>query len=138
MGDPNDDVYPDLMTGGTHEADARFYAGSSGDLLASGLTLTQEVNAIAGGDFDGDGIDDIAIVNEATDTVELYYGPVGSSFSRGAWLAITGNGNEGFGRSLAIGDASQDGVNDLLVGADQNAIAGLNSGAVYLFEGASF
>lgn len=138
VGDPNDDGYPDLMTGGTHEADARYYAGSSGDLLASSITLSQEVNAIAGGDLDGDGVDDIAIGNEATDTVELYYGPVGSSFSRGAWLTITGNGNEGFGRSLAIGDVSQDGVNDLLVGADQNAVAALNAGAVYLFEGVSF
>lgn len=138
VGDPSNDGYSDLMSGGAQEEEGRFYNGSSGNLLTTSIQTGEMANAMAGGDLDGDGVGDIVVGDQATNTVELYYGPVGSSFNRGDWLEISGNGNEAFGMSVAIGDVSHDGLDDLLVGASQNTSAGLNAGGVYLFEGISF
>lgn len=135
VGDPSGDGYPDLMSGGAQLAEARFYNGGAGDLLGRNIDAGVSANAIAGGDLDGDGVGDLVIGDAETSTVRFYYGPVGARFIPADWLALTGNGNEDFGQSVAIGDVNQDGLADLLVGASQNAAAGVNAGGVYLFAG---
>ena len=112
-------------------------------------------SALAAGDFDGDGVDDLAIgaPGEASDQDETD-SPSGAVFVfRGSihglqeWsmldqstaIAITPDAQ--FGWALAVGDFNNDRKDDLAIGAPQ-AIStegsdGRQSGAVYIFNGTS-
>jgi len=105
--------------------------------------------ALAAGDFNGDGIDDLAIgvtmnVNgfaEAAGAVEIHYGLPGGiqlaaehlleQFTDG--LPGVGYASERFGEALAAGDFDGDGYDDLAVGAPSDF--GANRGSVTVLHG---
>ncbi|MBX3251755.1 MAG: FG-GAP repeat protein [Myxococcales bacterium] len=96
--------------------------------------------AIAVGDFDGDGYDDVAIGAPGRDNdrgaVYLFKGtlryPVGRRILTRESQAGPG---DRFGASLAAGDFNGDGIMDLAVGAPGSMASGVKSGAVVIYLG---
>jgi len=109
--------------------------------------------ALAWGDFDGDGFDDLAIGipneqvegdAEAAGAVAVLYGsPVGlraaqnQLFSQGSpGVATDPDGDDEFGRALAAGDFDGDGFDDLAIGAPYETVNGIEfAGAVHILFG---
>ena len=89
-----------------------FYAGG----VYSGL------NAIATGDFNGDGITDVAVANNSR--VDLLLGRVGGAFSTSSTNIIYNGGN-----FLTAGDFNNDGKLDLLVVNDYGGAVLLGDGS---------
>lgn len=105
--------------------------------------------AIARGDFDGDGIADVAIAapeetpggTDATGAVMIYRG-TGDGLTawrlirESALSSLAANGDE-FGLSLAAGDLDGDGKDDLAIGAPNAKVGGggVRGGAVYVLLG---
>ena len=108
--------------------------------------------AHAAGDFNGDGIDDLAVGAPAEDfsgdvdagVVTIVYGN-GNGLDRAGAVTLTegvftdGTGTAGgdFGHALAAGDFNGDGIDDLAIGSPGFDFPGANAGAVYLFRGTS-
>ncbi|MGA4844231.1 FG-GAP repeat protein [Streptomyces sp. G45] len=121
------------------------------------------VSALAAGDFDGDGHDDLAlgecreIADENIDDpcgpeplakgggVHVHYGsPTGGSFGTRAQTlhqdtaGVPGVAEDGdrFGAALAVADVDRDGRDDLIAGAPGEAIgSGAGAGAAWLLRG---
>jgi hypothetical protein len=110
--------------------------------------------AVAAGDFDGDGFDDLAIgvpfeeFGSKTDAgaVNILYGTAfGISSDRNIILhqdlpgtADVAEANEFFGTSLAVADFDADGFDDLAVGVSgQDLDTVVNAGAVHVFYGSA-
>jgi len=114
----------------------------------------------AGPDFDGDGLPELLIgAPKATDTntrsttgvmcvvssAELdtatggtWLGEVDILDSSLTTVCVAGKNKWGnFGTALATADLDDDGVDDVVVGADQDSEAGWNAGAVYVVSGQS-
>ncbi len=96
--------------------------------------------ALAAGDFDQDGFDDLAVgipgnevAGVATGGVQIYFGS-GSSpvFDSGTMLAVPGAVDDGIGLALAAGDFNNDGHDDLAVGIPLRSTA---AGAVRIYYG---
>lgn len=129
-----------------------FDQGSFGDLVEA---FDSFGGALAGGDFNGDGYDDLAMgaPGEGVGTpdqpgageVIVSYGTAGGLSTVGApWLSadgIFGSGSESgdwFGAALAAGDFDGDGVADLAIGeARESAEAGSSAGAVTVIRGSA-
>ena len=111
-------------------------------------------SALAAGDFDGDGIDDLAIgiPGEQVDgapragKVQLLFGSSGGLTTDGQqkWTQSTGGvpglaqKNDKFGTALAAGDFDDDGYSDLAIGAPKETVSGLKAaGSVTLLMGSS-
>ena len=114
-------------------------------------------SALAAGDFDGDGVDDLAVGvpdenDDARDDgmVVVFYGSVASgllhrvdgevravAFERLAQVHAGATGEEGdrFGDSLATGDFDGDGFRDLAVGVPGEDDAVTDEGIVIVFRG---
>jgi len=132
------------LTGGgpvsLSNADAAWTGEEDNDLLGSKLVFMP--------DFDGDGYDEVAIAaynNPHNDTLHgavyvelsgsLGFGTTNPAVS--AWAVWRGTTlNDRVGISLSSGDVDDDGLGDLLVGALEMGVAGIQSGA-YLLTGAS-
>ena len=158
-GDLNDDGYPDLVVGAPSESVGGVHAGGVAVIYgsASGLNqgstpavlVTQDTpgvpstpeggdtfgNALAAADFDGDGVDDLAVGDFGENDygiVEVIPGAAGTGLNPAAAASFSQNTTgvpgssevgDGFGFALAAGDVTGDGRADLAVG-----VAGENGG----------
>ena len=118
-------------------------AGLIGDLAGSAVD--------GGGDVDGDGYDDFLIGGRTVDRPAI--GNVGGAFVvlgadvadggsfgvEDAWATLYGEGaGDSAGEVIAwAGDVDGDGLDDMLVGAPRNDVAGYNYGRAYLVLAAS-
>ena len=113
-------------------------------------------SALAGGDFNNDGADDLAVGVPLEDTAALFdvgvmhvvYGsPAGlraagnermsqNATENGVPVLDTSENGDGFGGALAAGDFDADGADDLAVGVELEAVAGeTDAGAVNVLYG---
>jgi hypothetical protein len=140
------------------------YGTSSGLSLSVGEMWHQDVagmqgtaqhhdrfgSALASGDFNGDGWDDLAVgaprdLSEAGVVNVLYGSKTGlTTTADDLWYAdaygVPGTSNAGdrFGAALAAGDFDDDGFDDLVVGSPGDAVRGIgNAGAVTVLYGAT-
>ncbi|MBI1821063.1 MAG: FG-GAP repeat protein [Nitrospirae bacterium] len=151
-GDFNGDGYADILVGaeGTKgPGQVKVFFGRNGyPNLTPDLVLQGENGqdlfgtALAAGDLNGDGYDDIivgAYHNSAggdfAGRVYLYFG--GPTLHTTPDKILTGfAAGEQFGVSVSSGqDINRDGYDDLLIGANLNSVKGARSGRAYLFLG---
>jgi hypothetical protein len=154
-GDVNGDGWGDLVLGDaffsvgpdpqSHEGIVRVYLGSASGfatepsfVFMGDRPLTYFGIAVTTGDFDGDGFDDI-VVGTSINTVnpgerqrvQVFRGSATGPVYPPIVLWDTTQALDSYGRSLAnAGDVNGDGLEDLVVGAPNNA-------RVYLFHGSS-
>lgn len=148
-GDVDADGTPDLLIGSlwtnSKAGQAKVFSGATGALL---YTLDGAYgdnyfgNAVSGaGDVDHDGYDDLLIgawgesaVRSYSGTAYLYSGQTGAIIRR-----YEGQIDHGyFGHAVAgMGDVDGDGVPDQLIGELGNDTLGYDTGAAYLFSGAT-
>ena len=125
------------------------FAVPGNDLLAAGPVFTgaaegDKLAAIATGDFNADGSVDLALGaafadgpgGEDAGAVYIFFGPLpigGDEVSvEDAAVTLTGAAGSQTGRSLAAGDLTGDGIDDLAIGAPA-----AGPGSVYLLAGAT-
>lgn len=168
VGDFNGDGYEDLAVGAPGDTLARGVVvvahGSPGGLAPfagfamrqglSGLPGTPENNdrmgeALAAGDFDGDGFDDLAIAqpgeNDASGWILIVYGSANSlrfdhwQFFDHASLGVPTRPGSQLGAALAAGDFDGDGFDDLAAAAPTYTNAGASGtyGVVSLIRGSA-
>lgn len=106
-------------------------------------SVGEHEGAVARGDFDGDGEDEIVVSSPQDDcgrgVIHIRSGPNVTSWTRntGGVLGVAAC-NQYFGTSLAVGDFDNDGYDDLAVSAPGASDTGdTRSGAVHLFYGSS-
>ncbi len=170
----NGDQYPDLLIGTPHETVSSLFAGGIFHTVLGGVaypvagsrayTQGGSINnfaivgepvdaggfgqALAMGDFDGDGFADAAVAayrgtGNTAGFVHIFYGSVGGlTADRDAQLTQSSAGNSGssslnrFANALATGDFDNDGYEDLAVSA-MNFAPGVQTSAIYIFYGAA-
>ncbi len=117
---------------------AASYDDSSADAIYTGPEASGYAGqAVATGDWDGDGTDDLAIAAAYADS---YAGRVYATTSGSGAISLTdadalhtGEATGDFaGSSLSAGDLDGDGIEDLVVGAYGQDDGGTNAGAVYV------
>jgi hypothetical protein len=139
-----------LYGGAGLEGDFFFDASFTGPRLRGAAILDQFGSALAVGDFNGDGRDDLAVGarfatpagrNEAG-SVYLFYGQTGSFpsvdlASQPAPVSVLGAAaSDGAGSALALKDLDGDGFADLVIGAPGASPGGrARAGSVYVVKG---
>jgi len=110
-------------------------------------------DALSTGDFNNDGIDDLIITDSQSDPpgdtdaghVYIFYGPLNDSGEyvvngvtpTGPDIIIQGTiNNQKIGTGVGSGDFNNDGIDDIIIGADQDEPSGGNGeGRVFIFFG---
>jgi hypothetical protein len=151
LGDVNCDSVDDIAVGAVNctqiDSCGRVYVyfgGSSmdsiSDLVLKGNFCTAFGVAIAAGDINGDGWNDIIVGEYAYNGLTLdgrtyvYYG--GPLLDTIPDIVINGHNNECFGHTVGSGgDLNSDGFEDIVVGADENSESYGGAGKVYAFFG---
>jgi hypothetical protein len=145
-GDLNGDGYEDFVVGAdfplsASEGFAYVYLGGPTGLQTSPQTLSVSVgfglgNALAGGDFNGDGYADLVVAQHRYARVNVYWG---SASGIGDTPSVQIDGLLGFGQSVAsAGDVDGNGYADLLVGDPEvTGPLGAPIGATFVYFGAS-
>jgi hypothetical protein len=168
-GDFNDDGFADLAAGATGEfigsvggagAVSVLYGSSGGLTTAGGQLFTQVGGAVEAedvfgfavetGDFDNDGVADLAVgapgedvgTRNSAGAVSVLYGSAGGLTTSGGQLFTQVGGaveaGDEFGSSLAGGDLDGDDVADLAVGARSEAVGtAARAGAVSVLYGSA-
>lgn len=149
-GDVNADGYRDIIVSelfdpGSYGKAFIYHGGQSMDNVAD-VTMTGATPAdyfgssvSSAGDMNGDGFDDVIVgaiyFNSQTGAAYIYYG--GATMNNTADVTLNGvAGTDFFGGSVAgAGDVNGDGFKDVIIGARQNDVGGVNSGCAYLFWG---
>ena len=154
IGDVNDDGDVDLavgapLQGASGEGASYVFLGGSGfaptsaslaDLEVAGVGAEALGSSLAIGDVNADDRADLLLGAPGTDRVHVFFGGSGISGGTTAAADATLDGEsagDGFGSSVVCSDVSGDGDTDLIVGAPRNDTAGTDSGAVYVFLGAT-
>ncbi|MAL97070.1 MAG: hypothetical protein CL583_01345 [Alteromonadaceae bacterium] len=164
--DFNNNGYADLLLGASGASNLAFNAGAAylvfgGDALvdgdvttlgaAEGLVLTTALaegrlgTSVAAGDFNGDGIADLAAGAPGVDTVYIVYGYEAASYSGqnldimvadDGYAITSGASGDAFGHAIAsAGDFNADGIDDLLLGAHLSDMTAADAGAVWVLKG---
>jgi len=161
-GDINADGHPDLIIGAQSNDEAANGAGAayvllgplsaSADLGSADFKLLGEAegdnagfSVCGAGDVNGDGVDDLLVGADSTDTageyagtIYLTFGPVTAGGSLGSSDVVLHGPNAGDHLGypvVAAGDINADGFADFAVGAREDDEAGSNAGAAYLVFG---
>ena len=108
--DGNQDVAVALSTGASNNVKVLLGNGSGGFSSTTTLTAGTLVTALATGDFNGDGKEDLVASNSTTNNVSVFLGNGLGGFG-GATNFAAGVGPE----SVTVGDMNKDGKPDLLV-----------------------
>jgi hypothetical protein len=158
--DFNDDNFEDLAVGApgenTSAGAVNVLYGSSGGLVGANQTLTQANSeagdrfgtALAKGDFDGDGVTDLAVGAsaegvsgaESAGVVSVHYGTEDGLSGAAGQVLFQGNPErfDLFGDAVAAGRFNNDAFDDLAVGAPGETVGGDTfAGAVTVFFGSA-
>jgi len=149
-GDVNDDGYDDLIVGayendagGTEAGRAYVYCGQTGDLLrtftgeAAGDSLGYSVSGAD--DVNDDGYDDLIVGAHGAaggkGRAQIYSGQSGNLLQ-----AFTGEATDDrFGKSVSgAGDVNNDGMPDVIVGAESHDAGGIDAGRAYVYSGVGY
>jgi len=144
-GDFDNDTYDDLLIGAVNRGASGqggvyvvygnpLTSGLGGEVEISGTVASGFVgSSVAAGDFDGDSVEDILIGASGEDKVYLFYGAHGteliSTTTASADVVFNGGAGDQAGVSVAAGDFDGDGIDDVVIGADQ---AGSAAGETYV------
>jgi len=148
-GDVNKDEYDDVIigasqndAGGNSSGRAYLYFGgqnmnNNADLIFSGAAKYDYFGASVAnaGDFNDDNYDDVVIGAPGAIHAYVFFGD--NNMNNISDVNFTGEAaGDSYGCSVSgAGDVNKDGVDDLVVGAEYNAVAGKNAGRAYLYLG---
>ena len=100
-----------------------------------------DVASVVSADFDGDGVQDVAVGQRESDlsrplggAVFIFKGGATGLPQQPTWVLTGATDTAAFGDTLAAGDLDKDGRAELAVGSPGADITGADSGAVYLYR----
>ena len=105
------------------------FSGEHGVEEARATLLLDDVEVVASGDADGDGISDVFVGLPGGDAVMLFLAPSGALEEPDVLLGGTGR----LGTSLGLADLDGDGLVDLAVGAPEDSAGATKGGAVHVY-----
>lgn len=136
-GDVNHDGYADLAVtayrGEDNPGTSLYFGSASGLSTAPDDGAVPQGDSVALGDVNGDGYADLVVGAPLV----VAYGSAAGITPKSRWTTITGKSEQaGFGRSVAVGDVTGDGIDDVAVGVPYERVGGTYSaGAVVLLPG---